>query len=202
MQADCLEENEVHQRKDEMARLIADGLPVFSFPTATMLSTLETAYSLSASLGDGAVADEAPSPFRPPFNVVAGAEADTAVHPYWFVRKYRCARLPVCATPLLFLHLCTSVRVSWRAECAGGQYVRRTAQVTRTSSCCASCSSRTASGSSSRLPTRASASANRVGTPLRQHRRLPCHPLQQPRLHHHRRRRRHRMRPSQRRIRK
>jgi hypothetical protein len=95
LQADCLEEHEVLARKAEMARLVAAGLDVYAFPPNVVRGTYDAAYGLSGSqsgvlAGEGAEADGA-APFQLPFNVVAGNEADTAVHPFWFVRKYRCA---------------------------------------------------------------------------------------------------------------
>jgi septin family protein len=92
-QADCLEEGEVHERKDEMARLINEGLDVFKFPDDLMKTSYEAAYGLSATLDDDTSKQPQPMPFRLPFNIVAGNDADRTVHPYWFVRKYRCDAL-------------------------------------------------------------------------------------------------------------
>ena len=92
MQADCLEEVEVQQRKAEMARLIAEGLPVFAFPEDALAQSYCPEHSLSGALSDSSprAPAQAPAPFQLPFTIVTGGEPDETVHDYWFVRKYRC----------------------------------------------------------------------------------------------------------------
>lgn len=92
MQADCLEEEEILQRKAELERLQAEGLKVYSFPEDVVSKLTDAAYGLSRSEPpvDEPVAQPVNGPaFRPPFNIVAGTHADLSVHKYWFVRKYR-----------------------------------------------------------------------------------------------------------------
>jgi hypothetical protein len=115
MQADCLEEEEILQRKSELERLRANGLKVYSFPEDVVAKLTDAAHGLSQSdplLGEPA---STPGPaFRPPFNIVVGAHADLSVHRFWFVRKYRCA--PACG-------VCTA-RVHARDERDGAQVGR------------------------------------------------------------------------------
>jgi len=56
-----------------MAKCVAEGLRLFEWPPE----------ALAALEGLGAQG------LAPPFVVMAGAESDESVHPFWFVRKYR-----------------------------------------------------------------------------------------------------------------
>ena len=98
VQADCLEEEEVQQRKAEMQRLMGDGLRVFTFPEAIVNAITDAPHGLSHTPAAVSPPPAAPPPkpqappgpaFRLPFNVVAGNHADVSVHNFWFVRVYR-----------------------------------------------------------------------------------------------------------------
>jgi hypothetical protein len=87
MQADCLDGEELRERKEEMARLIEQGLGVWQFPQAIV----------DAIRCDGAVSQPGVgAPLGLPFMIMAGNQADDTVHPFWFVRKYRCASVCLC----------------------------------------------------------------------------------------------------------
>lgn len=93
VQADCLEEEEILQRKAELERLQNDGLRVYSFPEDVVSRLTDAAHGLSRSdsSADELVSSPPSAPtFKPPFNIVAGTHADLTVHRFWFVRKYRC----------------------------------------------------------------------------------------------------------------
>ena len=92
LQADCLEEEEILQRKAELERLREEGLRVYSFPEDVVSKLTDAAYGLSRSeppLDEPVVPPTSGPAFRPPFNIVAGTHADVSVHRFWFVRKYR-----------------------------------------------------------------------------------------------------------------
>ena len=67
-------EVEVKERRTEMTKLIQDGLNLFEFPPDVINGMSGCARKLEP----------------PPFIVMVGNESDVAVHPFWFVRKYRC----------------------------------------------------------------------------------------------------------------
>ena len=196
LQADCLEESEVLERKAEMQRLVAQGLNLFTFPGDTVRANYNAAYGLSGSLSgalEGDASDENLVPFQLPFNVVAGNEADTAVHPFWFVRKYRCGAAPlwelrmglltfamlrrsatVCTAQVQFaLVNCSScIHVVFSAPddaqyCShvGGANARRTVPPTLICDCCASCCLRMVFGPS-RMPPRPSTASAWVPTSM------------------------------------
>jgi hypothetical protein len=110
MQADCLEEEEVQQRKNLLTGMSKTFLRVFTFPEDVIVSIMETmqGLSLSHNINDHPKDDHAASDliaqnanaFKLPFNIVAGSTTDKEVHNFWFVRKYRCAAcllLPSCS---------------------------------------------------------------------------------------------------------
>lgn len=97
MQADCLEEEEVQQRKNMLTGMAQSFLSVFTFPEDVIVSIMETMQGLSLSHNINDASPEATSAlitksanaFKLPFNIVAGSTIDKDVHQYWFVRKYR-----------------------------------------------------------------------------------------------------------------
>lgn len=97
VQADCLEEEEVQQRKNMLTGMAQSFLHVFQFPEDVIVSIMETMQGLSLSHNinetDADAATKAlktANAFKMPFNIVAGSTTDKDVHQYWFVRKYRC----------------------------------------------------------------------------------------------------------------
>jgi hypothetical protein len=91
LQADCLEEEEVLLRKAEMQKLIAEGLPIFSFPADVIAAAASEHLCLSPGASAARrVASSVDTKFDLPFNIVVGTHTDQSVHAYWFVRKYKC----------------------------------------------------------------------------------------------------------------
>lgn len=109
LQADCLEEEEVQQRKNMLTGMAQSFLSVFTFPEDVIVSIMETmqGLSLSHNINDAsaeaatAVLTKNANAFKMPFNIVAGSTTDKDVHPYWFVRKYRCGPKPTVHTRVM-----------------------------------------------------------------------------------------------------
>jgi hypothetical protein len=87
LQADSMIEAELQACKANMQQHITAGLQLFSYPS-DLLRALHQRFSLSASLDADPCLVTQPK-FQLPFNIVVGNDVDSAVHPYWFVRRYR-----------------------------------------------------------------------------------------------------------------